>query len=213
MPILGEIGHQDEPALFEVKERPRSPIAEQFRILRTNLHFYKKKGEPLVIMQTSSMPGEGKTFISLNLAATLAANKENHVLVIGFDLRKPQLAKDLKIHKYDGFTEYAVGEKTIEEVVYPVPGFTNLDVLPSGSIPPNPSELLMSQKTNELFEELRKEYDFIIVDCPPIVVTDYQIIGEHVDLALYATRMDYTEKCQIEMANEIFESGKLPSGQ
>ena len=209
-PILGEISHIDKPVLFEAKEHLRSPVAEQFRILRSNLHFYKKKDKSLVMMITSSMPGEGKTFISLNTAATIAANREVKVIVLGFDLRKPQLAKELHLHKEKGFSEYAIGESSIDESIHSIPGFSNLDVLPSGGIPPNPSELLMSAKTEELFAELRKRYDFIIVDCPPIVVTDYQIIGKLADMSMYVIRIDYTEKRQLEMADEIYRSSKIP---
>lgn len=210
MPILGEIGHQDNPELFEVKANPRSPLAEQFRILRTNLHFYQQPDRATTIMVTSSMPGEGKTFISLNLAATLAANKEVNVLVVGLDMRKPRLATELHLRNQRGFSDYIVHDVTLEDIIYPVDGFNNLKVIPSGTIPPNPSELLMSKESTLLFDRLKNDFDFIVIDCPPAVVTDYQIISGFADIALFTTRIDYTEKHQIEIADELYRSGKLP---
>lgn len=210
MPIIGEISHQDEPSNFEVKDNPRSPLAEQFRMLRTNLHFYQHKDEAFTVMLTSSMPGEGKTFISMNLASTLAANIGSKVLIIGLDLRKPQLAKELGMQRKKGFSECIIGDVTLDEVIYPINGFKNLWAIPSGSIPPNPSELLMTKETEELFEEVKKRFDYIIVDCPPIIVTDASIIGKYVDLTLYVSRMDYTEKRQIEFLNELYKEEKMP---
>ncbi|WP_297983167.1 tyrosine-protein kinase [uncultured Chryseobacterium sp.] len=210
MPIIGEIGHQVNPVLFEVKNNPRSPLAEQFRILRTNLHFYQNPDQATTVMVTSSMPGEGKTFISLNLAATLAANKEVKVLVIGMDLRKPRLATELHLHNEKGFSDYAVHDLSLDDIIYPVDGFDNLKVIPSGTIPPNPSELLMSKEAAQMFEEIKKQFDFIVIDCPPAVVTDYQIIGKYADLTLFTTRVNHTDKRQLEIADELFRSGKLP---
>lgn len=210
MPLLGEISHQNNPQLFEVFHNPRSPLAEQFRILRTNLHFYQKQDEATTVMLTSSMPGEGKTFISLNLAATLAANKEVKVLLMGMDLRKPQLARELQLKDQKGFSDYAIQNASLEETIYPVAGFKNLFVLPSGTIPPNPSELLMSKEAKVLFSEIKKQYDFIVIDCPPTVVTDYQLVSKFADITLFVSRIGYTEKRQLEIADELFRSGKLP---
>ena len=210
IPIIGEISHQDEPSNFEVKDNPRSPLAEQFRILRTNLHFYQQKESAFTIMLTSSMPGEGKTFTSLNLASTLAANVGSKILIIGLDLRKPQMAKELGIQKKKGFSECVIGDATLDEVIYPVEGFKNLWALPSGSIPPNPSELLMTKETEELFAEVKKRFDYVIVDCPPIIVTDSSIVGKYVDLTLYVSRIGHTEKKQIEIANNLYLEEKFP---
>lgn len=210
IPIIGEISHQVEPCNFEVKENPRSPLAEQFRILRTNLHFYQQKESALTVMLTSSMPGEGKTFISLNLASTLAANIGSKILIIGLDLRKPQMAKELGMQRKKGFSECVIGDATLDEVIYPVEGFKNLWALPSGGIPPNPSELLMTKETEELFAEVKKRFDYVIVDCPPIIVTDSSIIGKYVDLTLYVSRIGHTEKKQIEVANNLYLEEKMP---
>lgn len=210
MPIIGEIGHQANAQIFEVLHHPRSSVAEQFRIVRTNLHFYQKQDEATTLMLTSSMPGEGKTFISLNLAATLAANKEVKVLVMGMDLRKPQLAKDLHLKNQKGFSDYAINDATLDDIIYEVEGQRNLFVIPSGSVPPNPSELLMSKEAKALFSEVKKRFDFIVIDCPPIIVTDYQLISNFADLTLYVSRIGYTEKRQLELADELFRSGKLP---
>lgn len=210
MPVLGEIGHQENASVFEVKENPRSALAEQFRILRTNLHFYQKEEGATVVMVTSSISGEGKTFVSLNLAATLAANPEVKVLVIGMDLRKPRLATELNLKHSEGFSNYIVKDVTLDQIIYPLDGFRNLFVMPSGSIPPNPSELLMSKSTGAMFREIRQQFDFIVIDCPPAVVTDYQIISQYADIALYISRIGYTEKRQLEIADELYRSGKLP---
>ena len=210
MPVLGEIGHQENASVFEVKENPRSALAEQFRILRTNLHFYQKEEGATVVMVTSSISGEGKTFVSLNLAATLAANSEVKVLVIGMDLRKQRLATELNLKHSDGFSNYIVKDVTLDQIIYPLDGFSNLFVMPSGSIPPNPSELLMSKSTEAMFREIRQQFDFIVIDCPPVVVTDYQIISQYADIVLYISRIGHTEKRQLEIADELYRSGKLP---
>ena len=210
IPIIGEIGHQEGTAVFEVKNNPRSPLAEQFRILRTNLHFYQNKDKGTCLMLTSSMPGEGKTFISINLAATLAANKQVKVLLIGMDLRKPKLASELGLSNKKGFTNYAINDATLDEIIYDLDGFSNLKVMPSGPIPPNPSELLMSKECEEMFNLLRERFDFIVIDCPPTVVTDYQIISNYCDVSLYSVRVNYTNLKQVEMANEIYRTNKLP---
>ena len=161
-------------------------------------------------MLTSSMPGEGKTFISLNLASTLAANIGSKILIIGLDLRKPQMAKELGMQRKKGFSECVIGDATLDEVIYPVEGFKNLWALPSGSIPPNPSELLMTKETEELFAEVKKRFDYVIVDCPPIIVTDSSIVGKYVDLTLYVSRIGHTEKKQIEVANNLYLEEKMP---
>lgn len=210
IPIIGEISHQNSPSNFEVKDNPRSPLAEQFRMLRTNLHFYQHKNEAFTVMLTSSMPGEGKTFISMNLAASLAANIGSKILIIGLDLRKPQLAKELGMQRRKGFSECIIGDITVDEGIYQVDGYKNLWVLPSGSIPPNPSELLMTKEAEQLFDEVKKKFDVIIVDCPPIIVTDASIIGKYVDLTLYVSRISYTEKRQIEVLNEMYKEEKMP---
>jgi capsular exopolysaccharide synthesis family protein len=210
IPIIGEISHKDEPSNFEVKDNPRSPLAEQFRILRTNLHFYQQKESAFTVMLTSYMTGEGKTFICLNLASTLAANIGSKILIIGLDLRKAQMAKELGMQKKKGFSECVIGDATLDEVIYPVEGFKNLWALPSGSIPPNPSELLMTKETEELFAEVKKRFDYVIVDCPPIIVTDSSIIGKYVDLTLYVSRIGHTEKKQIEVANNLYLEEKMP---
>lgn len=210
MPIIGEIIHQESPSNFEVKDNPRSPLAEQFRILRTNLHFYQHKNEAFTVMITSSIPGEGKTFTSMNLAASMAANIGSKILIIGLDLRKPQLSKELGMQRKKGFSECIIGDISIDEAIYPVEGFSNLWVLPGGSIPPNPSELLMTKETEQLFDEVKKKFDVIIVDCPPVIVTDANIIGKYVDMTLFVTRISYTEKRQIELLNEMYKEEKMP---
>ncbi len=211
MSIIGEIGHQQNSnGVFEVKNNPRSALAEQFRMLRTNLHFYQNPSSATSIMVTSSMPGEGKTFLSLNLAASLAANNQVSVLLIGFDLRKPQLAHELNLKDSKGFTNYVINDATLEEIIYDLDGFSNLKVIPSGSIPPNPSELLMSKECDQMFEIIKKRFDFIIIDCPPTVVTDYQIISKQADVTLFTVRVNYTNIKQVEIANDLYHSHKLP---
>ncbi|KQS30689.1 polysaccharide biosynthesis tyrosine autokinase [Dyadobacter sp. Leaf189] len=195
--ILGEIGLMKsvvngvsgEDSI--IKMTSRSAVAEQFRALRTNLQ-YLGDGNCRVIMLTSSIGGEGKSFISINLAASLAYS-DKRVLLIGLDLRKPTLHERLGISNKTGASNSLIGQGGSEDFIQSTGVHPKFNVLTSGPIPPNPSELLSNGKLPILLNELREKYDYILIDSPPFgLVTDSSLIAEHVDATLYIVRFNYT---------------------
>ncbi|WP_254412296.1 GumC family protein [Dyadobacter diqingensis] len=194
--ILGEIGHmktaKGEPGEDAIiKMTSRSAVAEQFRALRTNLQ-YLGDGSCRVLMFTSSIGGEGKSFVSINLAASLAYS-DKRVLLIGLDLRKPTLHDRLQVPNQYGASNCLIGQGKPSDFIQSTIVHPKFDVLTSGPIPPNPSELLSNGRLPLLLAELRKEYDYILIDSPPYgLVTDSSLIAEHVDATLYLVRFNYT---------------------
>ncbi|WKX76452.1 tyrosine-protein kinase domain-containing protein [Zobellia laminariae] len=228
IPILGELpklSKKDEK--FVVKE-DRSVLAESLRIIRTNLDYLikskqKKSGKSNVVFVTSSvLKGEGKTFLSTNLSMILASTNKK-VLLIGADIRNPKLYTFFSSGDVDkmqkptrnkdaGLTEYLY-DNTIEirDIVNPMLVHRNtVDVIYSGRIPPNPAELLMSDRIKELFAQVSETYDYVIVDTAPLmVVTDTLLISEHADLLLYVTRAGVTETNAVEYPIKLQEEGKI----
>lgn len=194
--ILGEIGHmktaKGEPGEDAIiKMTSRSAVAEQFRALRTNLQ-YLGDGSCRVLMFTSSIGGEGKSFVSINLAASLAYS-DKRVLLIGLDLRKPTLHDRLQVPNQYGASNCLIGQGKPSDFIQSTIVHPKFDILTSGPIPPNPSELLSNGRLPLLLAELRKEYDYILIDSPPYgLVTDSSLIAEHVDATLYLIRYNYT---------------------
>jgi len=192
--ILAEIGMMKgrgrNPAESIIKVTSRSAVAEQFRALRTNLQ-YMGDGNCRTIMLTSSISSEGKSFISINLAVSLASS-DKRVILIGLDLRKPSLHNRLDITNKKGASNYLVGQKNLDELIQPSGLHPQFDVLSCGPLPPNPSELLSNGRLPELIAELRQRYDYILIDSPPYgLVTDAALISEHVDATLYVVRFNH----------------------
>lgn len=195
--VMGEIGQMKanpggQPGEESIiKMTSRSAVAEQFRALRTNLQ-YLGDGNCRVIMFTSSIGGEGKSFVSINLAASLAYS-DKRVLLIGLDLRKPTLHDRLSVPNKFGASNCLIGQGHYEDFIQSTGVHPKFDVLTSGPIPPNPSELLSNGKLPELLKELRTHYDYILIDSPPYgLVTDSALISEYVDATLYIVRFNYT---------------------
>lgn len=210
--IIGEIPSLNKGQDELVKLNDLSPLAEAFRILITNMNFMlPKKKEAKIVFVTSTVKGEGKTFISVNLALTLATPNKK-VLIIGSDIRNPQLQRYNTARKgLLGLTEYLYDDKTkIEDIVHVSTFNPYLDVIYSGSIPPNPTELLTNGRYEELIKELGGKYDYIILDTAPLMlVTDSFLIAELADVTLYVSRSAYTEKALIEFANSSIDSNKI----
>ncbi len=183
LPVIGTIplvDNEDEIRLITQKN-PKSPISEAFRTLRTNIQFSNIDEDLKTLIVTSSGPSEGKSTLSSNLAATMAENQKK-VLLIDCDLRKPRVHKVFKISNLKGLTNLIVGSEKIKDIVHNEEGFENLDILTSGPIPPNPSELLGSNKMKNFLEDAKREYDMIILDSPPIgLVTDSAVLSTIVD--------------------------------
>jgi capsular exopolysaccharide synthesis family protein len=216
IPVVGEIPRVEKKNSEMVLKNDRSVLAEAFRILHTNLQYLivntADKDTGNTIFVTSTVKGEGKTLVSFNLAATLA-NTNKKVLIVGADLRNPQLQrfeKDARSHI--GVSDYLANDELklkdlIRESNTENP---NLQLLPSGTIPPNPSELWRRQKTGEMFKELEQMYDYVIVDtAPSLLVTDTFLINKWADVTLYVVRAGHTEKKLLQFAVDSKRDGKF----
>ncbi|MCM4154015.1 tyrosine protein kinase [Arenibacter sp. N53] len=226
VPVLAELPKLSKKDNKLILKDDRSVMAESLRILRTNLDFLIKAktgvGKKNVIFITSSVSGEGKTFLSSNLAMILA-NTNKKVLLIGADIRNPKLYsffnnKDVdelgkpKLKKDIGLTEFLYDATLVpKDLVHSMLVYKNtIDVVYSGKIPPNPAELLMSNRMKGLFEEFSETYDYVIVDTAPLmVVTDTLLISQYADHILYVTRAGSTEKAVLEYPLKLREEGKL----
>ncbi|MBV7529526.1 polysaccharide biosynthesis tyrosine autokinase [Chitinophaga sp. sic0106] len=208
VPVLAEIGHNTEGELVVVRKDVRTPLVEQFRALRTNLQFIMANPQEKVILLTSSMSGEGKSFVATNLAAVIALSGKR-VLLMEMDLRKPKISENLGLSNHTGFSTYAIGKSALDSVLKPSGIHENCWLMSSGPIPPNPAELLLMENTGLLFAELRKMFDYIIVDTAPVgLVTDAQLLGRLADASLYLMRQGYTFKEQVKLTKDLQQ--KMP---
>ena len=204
IPVITELGHNDSDTIIIDNKSNASSNSELFRLLRTKLQFTLDHPTEKVILVTSTMSGEGKTFVSINLAIMLSL-AEKKVLVMGLDLRKPQLAKFFGIKSKDGITAYLSGQKTdYKSLIHSPAEFPNLHVFPAGIIPPNPTELILKERFVTLLEELKQQYDYIVFDSAPVgAVSDTFLIDRVADLTLYVFRAGFTDKRNIEFVNRI----------
>jgi capsular exopolysaccharide synthesis family protein len=213
IPFIGDVPTSDSPSEI-IKSESRTSSAEALRIIRTNLEFMVSKvadNQAKTIFLTSTFPKEGKTFVSVNLAATFALSGKR-VLLIGMDIRNPKLDEYLALPDY-GVTNYlSSNDLKIEDLVVKQKGFENFYVLPAGIIPPNPAELLMSKKVDLFFNALKAQYDYIIVDTAPVsLVTDTLLIAKHADCFIYVARANFLEKRMLSIPNGLFKERKLPN--
>jgi len=209
-PILAEIGHSDKQGLLSMQSEGRTVIAEHFRVFRTNMDFLIGQNKTPHILITSSMAGEGKSFIASNLGM-LYAYSGKRVLLMELDLRKPKLSVMFNVSNDTGFSNYIISNKPHYEFIRQASGIDNLYVMSSGPIPPNPAELLMSEKMNTLFTQLDKEFDIIIIDSPPIgAVTDAQILSRYSNINLYVVRQHYSYKYNLEIVNDLIDHNRIP---
>ncbi|HUT63437.1 MAG TPA: polysaccharide biosynthesis tyrosine autokinase, partial [Anaerolineae bacterium] len=189
-PVIGFIGHNNLKTEIPVVERPASTLAESFRSVRTNLKYFLKDIPCPVIAVSSTVVAEGKTFISMNLAAIIAILGKK-VLLVGLDLRKPRTHKLLGTDNNDGISKFLIGENIIEDILIKTE-IENLWYCPSGPVPPNPAELIETERMKEFIENAKTEFDYIIIDTPPIaMVTDALLIAPFVDMYLLVVRQGY----------------------
>ena len=212
VPIVGEICTADKGTHDDivVGENVSTPIAELFRLLRNNISFARRPDDNNVILLTSAISGEGKTFVATNLALTYAlAGKK--VVVIGADIRRPVLAKRFGLDNQRGLTTFLSGqEHNIDRLIVQSNLNPNLYILPAGPIPPNPNELLMSPNMDELMSLLRKEFDYVIIDSAPIgVISDTYLILRHSDLQLFVTRANYSSRGSLKTLHDATALKKL----
>lgn len=213
VPVLGELGFQETEKQIVVTEgRNKFAIGEQFRVLRTNLyHLHGNNDSGRVTLFTSSVSGEGKSFVSSNLAVTIAYASRK-TIIMEMDLRKPKVSVSFGLPSdHTGISDYLAGTATdISELIQPS-GIPGLDVMGCGSILPNPSELLEEKKLDELVAKLRTMYDDVVIDSPPIhLVTDALIISRVADVSLYVVRYGYTLKHELEFISEINQADRFP---
>lgn len=211
VPILGGLGHNSTGKPLVAEQSSRTALAEQFRALRTNLQFLLRGKEQQIVMVTSSISGEGKTFATINLGASLALTNKKIVL-LELDLRKPKLSKGLGMPNEKGFTNYMISGSTKEELLQRTSIHPNLYLISSGDIPPNPAELLLDSKTGELFEWLKTRFDYILIDTPPAgIVIDAVLIAKYANACIYIIRQGYTLKDHLKLVNEFYRQEKMPN--
>ena len=208
IPVVGIIGNVKTSDNLIVNNSPKSRVAEAFRSVRTNLQYFGSESHNKIIMISSSVGGEGKSFVSMNLASILAL-QDHKVIILGMDLRKPKIFQDFNLSNEVGVVSYLIGSNKLSDLIKPT-GVKNLDVIPAGPVPPNPAELLAKPSLGQLFEELSKLYDYIIVDTPPLgIVSDAFLIKNHSHLNIYVVREKYSKKEYIRSLNEMYEHGKI----
>lgn len=211
VPVLGEICLDKTAENIAVADGINTSTAELFRLVRTNLQFLMKKDQK-VILVTSSVSGEGKSFFTVNLALSFALIKNKKVALVGLDIRNPKLSEYLSISRKDGMTMYlASDDMKPEEIVIHRPDLhPNVYVVPAGPIPPNPAELLLNDRLEEMFAYLRENFDYIIVDTAPVgMVSDTFCLDRVSDTTVYLFRANYTNKSYLKLAESIVEEQKL----
>jgi tyrosine-protein kinase Etk/Wzc len=209
--ILGEISRNKESeGIIAISKNKRTLIAEQFRFIRSNLAFNTPNKGSKVIMVTSGVSGEGKTFFSINLGISLGL-VEKKVVILEFDLRKPAMLTALGMETQLGIADYLSSNSyNLDHLIHPVKSIENLSVMGCGKIPENPAELMMGEKLIKLLDELSKRFDYVIIDTAPIgLVSDSFILSELVDVTLFMVRYNYSTKAQVKTIEDIRKHKKF----
>jgi len=203
IPILASILFNKSDTNLVVLNKGKSGIAEGFRSLRANLKFVLQKDEQITMMVTSTISGEGKTFCAINLASVYSLTGKKTILV-GCDMRKPKIFEDFNLSNDKGLSNYLSGQEKDLKTVIRKTNFNNLDLLLAGPIPPNPAELLYSENFRRLIDELKKEYDVVILDTPPVgLVSETLDLLSYVDLTIFVFRQDYSQRGFVQNLNDL----------
>ena len=214
IPFLGDVPRSEEKSKIVIGSDARTSTAEAFRLIRTNLDFMlpNKKGKSNTIFITSTTSGEGKSFISINVAASLALSGKK-VLLMGMDLRAPKVTEYLGIPDRKGVTNYITNEElSLDDLIFKLEDYDNLDIISSGVVPPNPAELLMTKRTENLFTIIKEEYDYIVVDTAPVnLVTDTLLIAKFADMFMYVARANYLDKRLLAVPQSLYNEKRLPN--
>ncbi|MDC1505101.1 polysaccharide biosynthesis tyrosine autokinase [Winogradskyella sp.] len=214
LPVLGEIPFVKDNSALILEKNDNSPFSEAYRILSSNLSFVlplKTNKEAQIILSTSTIKGEGKTFTSINIAVALASLGKR-VLLLGGDLRNPQIHKTIgTLKNNDGLSTYLHNrDMSWKALINPITTFDNLDIITSGPIPPNAPQLLNNGRLESLLTEAKHEYDFVIIDsAPTLLVSDTMLISPLADLTLFVTRYGYTDKELLNFVKDMNETGKI----
>ena len=210
-PLLGQLVENSRKAHIAIHEGESTVSAELFRLIRTNLRFFlPPKIQSPVILVTSCINGDGKSYVSSNTALSLAILGKKVVLV-GLDIRKPMLATYFHLSTKGHLTDYlAEADLSVDDIIVPSGEHKNLDLIPCGTVPPNPAELLQTQRLDELFAELRKRYDYIIVDTAPVaLVSDTYLLDRVADMTIFVCRYKYTPTEMIDYINQVIEQNRM----
>jgi tyrosine-protein kinase Etk/Wzc len=208
VPIIGFVGHNTSKNEIPVIIKPGSSLSESFRTIRTNMKYYLNGESKAVISITSTISGEGKTFISLNLATVLAILGKR-TLLVGIDLRKPRLNKILNNSSEKGLSTYLIGESEYNEIISHTE-VDNLFFVPSGAVPPNPSELLESERMKQFMKRAKEDFDYIVLDTPPVgIVSDALLLGTYADLNIFVIRQKFSFKNTLELIQSIYLKNEL----
>jgi tyrosine-protein kinase Etk/Wzc len=209
-PIIGYISHNSLSSEMPVVEKPGSTLAESFRSARTNLKYFIKDTKSPVISVSSTITAEGKTFISANLSAILAISGKK-VLLVGLDLRKPRIHRLFGINNKTGISNFLIGQEKFEDVIVKTE-VENLWYATSGPVPPNPAELIDSPAMIEFIEKAKKEFDFIVIDTPPVaIVTDALLCSAFTDFYLFVVRQRYSSKNTLKLIDDLYKNENLRS--
>ena len=198
LPIIAEIGIEKSRNTVVIEDGKKTFLAEQFRRLRMALTYMGVSSSQKKVLVTSSVSGEGKSFVAINLALTLALTNKK-VVLLDFDLNNPSMSKNLQLPERTGITEYLNGESSIAEIIHPSDLNSNLHIISTGKLPGNPTELILNGRAKELINHLDSLYDYIIIDTAPVMpVTDAYVISQLCDTTLYVVRHNFTQKVFIE---------------
>ncbi len=207
-PILGFISHSSYGNEIPVIEKPGSTLAESFRSIRTSLKYFTPGDQPVVIAITSTVSGEGKTFVAVNLASIISLLGRK-TLLVGLDLRKPRIHKILGIENSEGMSNFLSGNSKYDEVIQKT-SIENLWFASAGPIPPNPAELIERKTMTDFLEKARKQFDFIILDTPPVaVVTDAMLLARRADMTLFVVRQRYSSRNTLQLIDEIYRNKEI----
>lgn len=209
IPLLGIVGLSADTEQTNIRNNPKSHIAEAFRSIRTNLRFFSDvHAKSQVYLVTSSVGSEGKSFCAVNLASIIALSGKKTIM-LGFDLRKPKSPEQFSVSNDTGISTYLIGSASEKEIIQSS-GAGNLDFILSGPKPPNPAELIMSERMNTLMEFLKANYDYIILDTPPLgLITDAMILTKYADVTIYVVRQNVTRNAHLQAIDRIYREGKI----
>lgn len=214
IPFLGEIPSSRNTKKLVAVKGDKSFFSESFRLIRTNISFMlnEHENQGKVIFITSSLAKEGKTFVSINFASVSAAAGKK-VLIVGLDLRRQKLLKYLNLAPLKGVSNYLIDYNSkVEDFIIPFPENEEIHILPSGDIPPNPAELMMQDRLQDIFNYARKNYDYVVVDTAPAgLVTDTVLAAKYADCVVYIIRANYTDKRTLSMPVNFYKENKLPN--
>ncbi|MFK7935346.1 MAG: GumC family protein [Saprospiraceae bacterium] len=210
IPIVGRIPFSKKKEVIVINKGKRTAIAEMFRLLRTNLNYLNATQQKQVVLVTSSVAGEGKSFVALNLAMTIAlANKK--VVLLGADMRRPKMYNYLQVTNDRGLSNYLIQQAELDEVLQQHPDHANFSYITSGIIPPNPAELFLTERMEVLMEKLRDQFDYIIIDSPPIgLVSDALLLRKFVTNLFIVVRYNYTKKRMLKDLESLHQNNELP---